>query len=84
MIYLLHYDRAKGALERLQEFRDDERACAEQERLELELKVLVNQRLTEIVLLEADSIDQLKRTHRRYFESLNTLAGGTTRRAANE
>ena len=43
-------------------------------RLILELKRAAESLHREIVILEADSEEQLRRTHGRYFESLSQLA----------
>lgn len=72
MIFLVHYDRATGTLVDIQEFSSREKAA--DARSELELSLLDCEGLREIVLLEAESIETLKKTHSRYFNSLGDLA----------
>ncbi len=74
MIFLLEYDRAKGSVIRLDSFPDDRRRDAEGRRLDLELDRLKKGLESEIVLLDAVNEGALRRTHRRYFESLGELA----------
>lgn len=76
MIYLLHYNRGAGRLVSIREFTDDQRAEASESRLALEISLLCESNGHEVVLLEADSEDELKKTHRRYFESLQTMRAG--------
>lgn len=72
MIYLIEYDRVRGQVTQMTAFADTERGCAEDARLEVELRS-ERQDNVEVVLLEAPSEDALRRTHRRYFESLAQL-----------
>jgi hypothetical protein len=71
MIFLIDYDRRTGKLRELKEFPDHQRSEAQKERLDIELsarnEVLSGKR--EVVLLEADDIGILHRTHQRYFNS---------------
>jgi len=71
MIFLIDYDRKKGKLKELKSFPDDRRCDAQKERLQIELRakdaVLSGKR--EVVLLEANDIRILHRTHQRYFET---------------
>lgn len=60
-------------LESIKEFRDEERKTAEAERLVMEIKNLGCGSAREIVLLEALTKDNLRHTHRRYFEKLSEL-----------
>jgi len=73
MIFLMHYDPAQARIIELRTFSDDERSRAEQERLQLEIAHRSDARTHEIVLLEAASERALRRTHRRYFETLHDL-----------
>ena len=72
-LFLLEYDRPAGELIRLTEFPDSERdrAYAERNRLELAKEPHI-----EVVVLEADSLETIKKTHRRYFYTLEELAHG--------
>ena len=73
MLFLIEYDRNQGDVVTIREFADSERECAETSRLELELDLNRRGRKHEVVLLEADSKEALRKTHRRYFENLSEL-----------
>jgi Ran GTPase-activating protein (RanGAP) involved in mRNA processing and transport len=73
MLFLIEYDRNQGQIITFKKFNAMERQNAEGSRLEMELN---HNRLgteREVVILEADSEEALRRTHRRYFESLTEL-----------
>lgn len=74
MLFLIEYDRRRGEITSLQTYSDSERELAGQERLSQELHLRSREVEREIVLLEAASENALRQTHRRYFETLNTLA----------
>jgi hypothetical protein len=74
MIFLIEYNRKQGLIVQIQKFEDNQKELAQDQRLELELKLNSIGRDHEIVLLDADSEAALRRTHRRYFESLSELA----------
>jgi hypothetical protein len=74
MIFLIEYDRALGTLVQLKVFADDDITTATDARLELELAQMRSKDEHEIVILEAESEHQLRKTHRRYFESISALA----------
>jgi hypothetical protein len=76
MIFLLDYDRASGSLVMIREFDDAMRVMAEHSRLQLELDNLQLGVEREVVLLEADTRVDLRRTHRRYFETIGSLTTG--------
>jgi hypothetical protein len=78
MIYLIEYDRANGTLVGLWPFATVDSALANTERMKLELARMRSNTAREIVILEANSEDQLRQTHRRYFEQLRTLADPET------
>ena len=82
MIFLLQYDRKAGHLKRLDCFDDDARAQASEARLCLELDLLKRGADDEVVVLEAESESDLRKTHNRYFRNLTELAiaptNGTT------
>jgi hypothetical protein len=71
MIFLIDYERKRGKLKGLKCFPDHQRPEAQKERLHIELSardaVLSGKR--EVVLLEADDIGILHRTHQRYFKT---------------
>lgn len=74
MIFLVEYDRDSGALVQLLKFSNDNRADAARARLDLELLQIESGIAHEIVILEAVSEKDLRKTHRRYFEPIRTLA----------
>ncbi|HEV7396897.1 MAG TPA: hypothetical protein VGN86_10340 [Pyrinomonadaceae bacterium] len=55
-------------------FEDADKEAAEETRLKLELCLNLIGVKNEIVLLDATTESALRRTHRRYFESLEELA----------
>jgi hypothetical protein len=73
VIFLVRYNRREGQLVSLDAFTDQERATAEKRRLELELTLNRAGIHDEIVLLEASTEDDVRRTHRRYFESARQI-----------
>lgn len=68
-VFLIVYDRSRGEVVSMRSFAASDRATAEQawRRAEHENPGL------EVVLLQADSEDALKRTHGRYFVDLDEL-----------
>ena len=74
MFFLIQYDRRSGQLITFERFMKFERSKAEEVRLAMELKLLAEGVEREVVMLEAASEEALRKTHRRYFESLETLA----------
>jgi hypothetical protein len=77
MIFLIRYDRSRGVIEDLRTFAEDQRKRAHDERLALEVALQQQGVDREVVLLEAASLDALRVTHRRYFESAAVLATST-------
>ena len=73
MIFFIEYDRGEGRLVRLERFSDSDRKRAEESRLDLELELNSKGSENEVVLLEAASEEAVRRTHRRYFETLAEL-----------
>lgn len=73
MIYLIHYDRTASQLVSMRSFDDDSKKEASQAKLDLEISLLGTSSITEVVLLEASSEEHLRKTHRRYFETLKGL-----------
>jgi hypothetical protein len=68
--FLLVYDRTLGRLIRLDEFEDGAKAAAAYAELERESNDRTNN--LEIVLVGADSIETIKRTHSHYFDRVGT------------
>ena len=73
MIYLIQYDRAKGKVLLLKEYLAASVKDANEDRLQLELGSHEIGSNMEVVTIEAGSLDQLMRTHRRYFETIESL-----------
>lgn len=74
MIFLVEYNRSRGEIVTFREFPDSERGSAEEARLEMEIGLNRDEIEREVVILEAESEEALRRTHRRYFETLSELA----------
>ena len=70
--FVIAYDRASGHLE-IKEFESHAREQAILTRFQREVETL-SDRNVEIVLLEADSLEDLHRTHSRYFETFHDIA----------
>ena len=73
MIFLIEYDRSQGRIVTFRTFDDSARQEAEDSRLQLELELNRLGTEREVVLLEANTEEALRRTHRRYFEDLAEL-----------
>ena len=73
MIFLIEYDRHRGRMISLREFADSEQQQARVARLQREIELHYLKTEREVVLLEATTEEALRRTHRRYFESLPEL-----------
>lgn len=74
MLFLIEYDRNSGQIITFETFNDSERQRAEDSRLEMELGLNRLGVEREVILLDAATEDDLRRTHRRYFEDLAELA----------
>lgn len=83
MIFLIEYNRPEGQLVTFQKFQDSERIKAQNARLDLELDLNRRGVNREIVLLEAASENALRRTHRRYFETLHQIVESTIERVSS-
>ncbi len=73
MIFLMHYDRSRGELLSMHAFTNDQRALADETRLRMELEEHAQGIMREIVTLEAPTEAHIRRTHRRYFETIEQL-----------
>lgn len=73
MNFVVEYDRASGRIVTFEEFLDEDRERADRHRIELEAQLTRAHVSHEVVLLEAESGQDLRRTHRRYFEDLTSL-----------
>jgi hypothetical protein len=74
MLFLIEYDRRAGELKKIRQFRDSQRDAADAARAALELELIALGSEREVVVLEAATKSALRKTHRRYFESLEELA----------
>ena len=74
MIFLIEYNKPKGCIVNMQTFDESDRRKAQDALLALELD-LHRKRIDdhEAVLLEADSEEALRKTHRRYFENVEEI-----------
>ena len=82
MFFLIEYNRPKGELISISSFEEAEREWAEKKRLEIELKLNQSGISHEVVLLEAESQEALRRTHRRYFENSKQIGQSINRPSA--
>ncbi len=73
MIFLIEYDRPSGTLVQFRKFDDADRQAAQDERLDLELKLNHEHSQHEVVILEAPSEEAVRHTHGRYFKELPEL-----------
>jgi hypothetical protein len=73
MIFLIDYDRKKGKLRLFKRFRDDQRAEAQRERLDIELSLNGSRASREVVLLDAEDEETLHRSHQRYFKTTREI-----------
>lgn len=83
MIFLIHYHRSAGEIVALKQFEQSQRVQAEDARLKMELDLIGKKDGDEVCLLEAGSLEGLKRTHRRYFETLRALTASGSRTVAS-
>jgi hypothetical protein len=74
VIFLVEHDRPAGQLITFLRFDDSDRQEAEAPRLQTELDLHRGGVKHEVVTLEAHSEATVRRTHRRYFETLDELA----------
>jgi hypothetical protein len=73
MIFLIEYNRREGRIVTFRDFADSQRREAEDLRLNIELVLNHKGVDHEVVLLEAESEDALRRTHQRYFKDLRQI-----------
>ena len=73
MIFLIEYNRLKGQLVDFQQFDDSKRQEAKELRFKRELELHQSGVEHEVVLLEAENEETIRKTHSRYFESLEEL-----------
>jgi hypothetical protein len=73
MIFLIEYNQSEGRIVTIRNFDDSQLREAEDSRLEIELDLNRNGIDHEVVLMDAASEVDLRRTHRRYFEDLRQI-----------
>ena len=73
MIFLIEYDRPKGQIIQFNSFENSKKHEAEQLRRNIELQLNRSAISHEVVLLDAASKKDLRRTHRRYFENKDQI-----------
>jgi hypothetical protein len=73
MVFLIEHNRKIGRIVTFKTFDDTERRKAEDARVQMELELNRLAIEHEVVLLQAVSEETLRRTHRRYFETLSEL-----------
>lgn len=73
MIFLIQYSRSDRKIVRFEPFPDSARDEAQRLRLEIELHAASSGSDHEVVLLEAASESDVRQTHGRYFEDLESL-----------
>jgi hypothetical protein len=73
MIFLIEYNQSEGRIVTIRNFDDSQLREAEDSRLEIELDLNLNGIDHEVVLMDAASEVDLRRTHRRYFEDLRQI-----------
>ncbi len=76
MIFLIEYNRKQGRLVQFKRFKNSERIKAQGERLKTELTLNRKKIQHEVVLLEAQTESIIRRTHKRYFETLPHIEKG--------
>ncbi len=81
MIFLIEYNRPQGRIVTFMTFDALDRSKVEKIRLDVELDRSRRGINHEIVLLEAASEEALRRTHRRYFETLSQIVMSFTKAA---
>jgi hypothetical protein len=73
MVFLIEYARDEGRIVTFERFPDEGLSAAQSARLNLELDLNRRGIEREVVLLEAENEQALRRTHRRYFDNLTEL-----------
>jgi len=78
MIFLIEYNRSEGRIVTFRDFADSQRREAENLRLNIELDLNRKGVDHEVVLLEAENEDALRRTHQRYFKDLRQILSSSS------
>jgi hypothetical protein len=61
------------------EFQEKDRDFASAAKIELEISLLDSEDVSEVVLLEADSVEALRKTHSRYFNTYEQMKSTNSR-----
>lgn len=77
MLFLVDYDRRAGKVLAMKKFDETQRRAAEDARLALEIEQQRAGVGHEVVLLDAEDEVALRKTHRRYFESVESMVEST-------
>jgi hypothetical protein len=77
MLFLIDYDRRAGKLAAIKQFDETRRKEAGDARLALEMEQQRSGVDHEIVLLDAEDETALRKTHRRYFETVEAMVEST-------
>lgn len=83
MLFLIEYDRARGAIVNFVTFPESDRTAAENSRIEMELGLNRKSIDHEVILLEAASETALRKTHRRYFQNAHEIGESLENLASN-
>jgi hypothetical protein len=78
MIFLIEYNRRQGQIVTFKQFKDSAQIKAEKSRLNLEISLNRLGIHHEVVLLQASSERELRKTHRRYFEDYGEIYRSAT------
>lgn len=76
MLFLIDYDRKQCHIAELRRFDKSEQSEADRERLEREIRYNRESIDHEVVILEAENEEAIRKTHRRYFETFESIAAG--------
>lgn len=71
-LFIIHYERPDGRLISIREYAEDE---ADQANADLRIQESAKPDHVEVVMLHAACLDDLKRTHGRYFKTAREIAG---------
>jgi len=73
MLFLIEYDRVNARRVYYEEFSDEQRSAAQEARFRREVVINRAKVEHEVVLLEAPSVDALRKTHARYFDDISEM-----------
>lgn len=84
MYFLIRYDRHASDLEEIKRFESSEKEAAFELKERWECEFIHRIGSVEIVLLEARTLENLKLSHKRYFESRDDLFSGSEKLGSGE